>query len=459
MSRKKEGALAGLGKVAAGFSERFFPNPFVFAIVLTVVAFLLALTFTDQTFGGLVICWCQGFWELLTFAMQMTLLLVLCDSVARTSPVLKTLRTLCSFARKPRQIIFITTFLACVLGLISWGLGLVGGAILAREFGRSARLRSIKVHYPLVVASAYLSLMIWHCGFSGSIPLFIATPGHIFEDVMGVIPFSETVGSMCNIGIAIGLLTVLPFVMAFMHPKGTEIKEVPQNVLKSVEEEWGYLTQGRAQGPLTWGEKMEHSRILGGVVTCLCLGATVWWFFVKGGGINLNSLNMFWFFLASLLHKTPIRLVRSFEVAVKSTAGIILQFPFYAGIMGVVKFSGLAIVVSHWFTTIANSYTWPTLGLIYSGVMNIFIPSGGGKWVVDAPIIIPTSQALGVSMQKTALIDMMGDQLTNMVQPFWALPLLGIANLEAKEIIGYTAVAMIFGFFIMALGLTFLPAG
>jgi short-chain fatty acids transporter len=145
---------------------------------------------------------------------------------------------------------------------------------------------------------------------------------------------------------------------------------------------------------------MEHSRILGGVVTSLCLGATVWWFFVKGRGINLNSLNMFWFFLASLLHKTPIRLVRSFEVAVKSTAGIILQFPFYAGIMGVVKFSGLAIVVSHWFTAIANSYTWPTLGLIYSGVMNIFIPSGGGKWVVDAPIIIPTSQALGVSMQK-----------------------------------------------------------
>jgi short-chain fatty acids transporter len=345
-----------------------------------------------------------------------------------------------------------------VLGLISWGLGLVGGAIIAREFGRYAKERKISVHYPLVVASAYISLMIWHCGLSGSIPLFIATEGHVFEDVMGVVPFSDTVGSICNLGIVIGLLAAIPFVMASMHPRGGNIVEAPERLVETNEEE-AEATEPAPDKRVTWGQRMENSRVLGTVVALLSLGATIWWFFIKGGGMNINSVNMFWLFLASLLHKTPIRLVRSFHIAVKSAAGIILQFPFYAGIMGIVKFSGLATIIAHWFTNIASPATWPTIGLIFSGLMNIFIPSGGGKWVLEAPILIPTSQALGITMEKTAVITMMGDQLTNMVQPFWALPLLGIAHLEAKDILGYTAIAMVFGFLIMALGLTFLPAG
>ncbi|MDW7652131.1 MAG: TIGR00366 family protein, partial [Bacillota bacterium] len=301
------------------------------------------------------------------------------------------------------------------------------------------------VDYRLIIACAYMGFLVWHAGLAGSIPLALATASDWSNELTGGITVGRTIFSSFNLTIAIVLIFTLPILSRLMMPK--EVVEVDPALLAEPEVETPAL--------LTPADKVENSPI---VSLLLSLGALVYLigYFGQGGTLNLNIVNFIFLFAGILLHWTPRRYINALYAAVRSSGGIILQFPLYAGIMGMMVSSGLAAIISQWFVSVSTAYTFPFFTFISAGIVNFFVPSGGGQWAVQGPIIIPASITLGVDPARAAMAIAWGDAWTNMVQPFWALPALGIAGLNARDIMGYCIMALLFSGVIISLGLVFL---
>jgi short-chain fatty acids transporter len=398
--------------------------------------------------------WYNGFWELLTFGMQMILILVTGHALASAPFMKKLLNHVATIPGSPAQSVYLTGFVACILGLIHWGFGLIGGGILALYMARSAREKGLRLHYPLVVAAAYLPLLIWHNGLSGSAPLLCATPGHFLETEIGLIPISTTIFSRLNILISLGILFVCPLVMMLMIPIHKKDIITADPIL--LDEALPHTIEDSEIHRSTFSQLLENSRTITFLISLSGLVYLVQYFATMGFELNLNILNFLFLIIGMLLWKTPIRYARAVAEGTKGVSGVILQFPFYAGIMGMMKFSGLVTIIASWFVAISNQFTYPLWVLISAGLVNLFVPSGGGQVAVQGPILVEAAKELGVPMSKTIIAFACGDELTNMIQPFWAIALLGIARLKPKDIIGYCTVAMIFAFIIMALGLMFI---
>jgi short-chain fatty acids transporter len=422
--------------------DRYLPDPFVFVLVLTLIAGLAALIVQGTGPLEVVRYWGDGFWELLSFSMQMLLVLVTGYMMASTPLVRRGLASLAGLAATPGGAILLVSFISLAASWINWGFGLVVGALFAKELARVVR-----VDYRLLVASAYSGFIIWHGGLAGSIPLSIATEGHPFAEVSGVIPTSETIFSFYNLAIVLVLFIAVPFInRAMMPPDGESVYVDP----KLLEE--GRATTDKGGTP---AEKAERSPAL-----TLLVGAAgaayLLQYFLAGGGLSLNVINFLFLTLAILLHGSPANLLAALNEAVKGGAGIVIQFPFYAGIMAIMVESGLAATISEGLVGLASSTTLPFWTFLSAGLVNFFVPSGGGQWAVQAPVILPAAEALGTDMARAAMAVAWGDAWTNMVQPFWALPILGIAGLRAKDIMGFCVVHLILSGAIIAVGLTFL---
>lgn len=425
--------------------QRYLPDPFLFVVILTLVVFGLGLIFTDSSSMQMVQFWGEGFWALLAFSMQMVLVLVT-GYVLASSPVFKRfLGFLASFAKSPGSAIVIVTVVSMIASWINWGFGLVIGALFAKELAKRVK----GVDYRLLIASAYSGFVVWHAGFSGSIPLSIATEGHPFQDLIGVISTSETIFASFNIIIVAVLFVVLPITARFLMPPKDETVTVDPSLFNE--------TAATVEtGSLTPAEKMENSMVLSmiiGILGVLFLG----YYFVKNGfALNLDIVNFLFLFLGIIFHGTPKRFLTAVQEAVKGAGGIIIQFPFYAGIMGMMTASGLAVVMSEAFVSISNDVTFYFFAFLSAGIVNFFVPSGGGQWAVQAPIMLDAAQALDASVAKTAMAVAWGDAWTNLIQPFWALPALAIAGLKAKDIMGYCVFILIISGIIISLGLLFL---
>lgn len=389
--------------------------------------------------------WGQGFWGLLSFAMQMMLVLITGYMMASTPPVKKLLAKIASVAKTPGAAILLVTFVSLIASWINWGFGLVVGALFAKELARQ-----IRVDYRLLVASAYSGFVIWHAGLAGSIPLTIATAGHFSEETIGVIGVGETTFASFNLIIVAVLLLVMPVVNRMMLPDDAESVYIDAKLLA----EDAVTPQAHADmGP---AERLENSPILPwlvGIPGLLFLGDH---FFLQGGGLNLNIINFLFLFVAIVLHRTPKRLLNSLQEAISGGAGIVIQFPFYAGIMAIMVQSGLAASLSESFATMASAASLPIYSFLSAGLVNIFVPSGGGQWAVQAPVMLPAAQALGADIPRVAMAVAWGDAWTNLLQPFWALPVLGIAGLKAKDIMGFCLVQLFITGAIIAVGLSIL---
>lgn len=428
--------------------QKYLPDPFIFAVILTFIVFILGILLTANGIMDMVKHWSKGFWELLAFSMQMSLILITGYALASSPLVKKALTKIASICSNPGSAILVTSFVALIASWINWGFGLVVGALLAKEIAKKVK----GVDYRLLIASAYIGFLVWHGGLSGSAPLTVAGIGHTYESLVGVIPTSTTLFSPFNLIIFISLLIVIPFVNRAMMPKPEDVVEIDPSLLKDSTNE-----QQVAKKNLTPADKLENSKLITLVISGLGLVYIVYYFATNGFKLNLNIVNFTFLFVGILLHGTPIRYVKAVQEAVKGAGGIILQFPFYAGIMGMMKYSGLAVVISDWFVAISNQYTFPFFSFLSAGLVNFFVPSGGGQWAVQAPIMLPAGIELGVPAAKTVMSIAWGDAWTNMVQPFWALPALGIAGLNAKDIMGYCVVAMLISGILISLGLVFLP--
>ena len=424
--------------------ERYLPDPFLFVIILTLVVFGLGLGLTGSSPVEMVSFWGEGFWALLAFSMQMVLVLVT-GFVLASSPVFKKgLGGLASFAKSPGSAIIWVTLVSLAASWINWGFGLVIGALFAKELAK----RVTGVDYRLLIASAYSGFLIWHAGFSGSIPLSIATDGHPFIDQIGIIPTSDTIFASYNVIIVLALVVILPILNRLMMPRKKDTVEVEPQVLEEPPVE-----EVVEKGSMTPAERLENSWLLSMITGILGISFIVYYFVQNGFALNLDFVNFMFLFLGIIFHGTPRKFLLAVQNAVKGASGIIVQFPFYAGIMGMMTASGLAAMMSEAFVSISTDLTFPLFAFLSAGIVNFFVPSGGGQWAVQAPIMLDAAQMLGTEPAKVAMAVAWGDAWTNMIQPFWALPALAIAGLKAKDIMGFCLIVLFVSGVVIGLGL------
>ncbi|MCC5803405.1 short-chain fatty acid transporter [Rossellomorea vietnamensis] len=437
--------MKGLISLSNKIMQRYLPDPFLFVVILTLAVFGLGLIFTESSSLEMVQYWGDGFWSLLAFSMQMVLVLVT-GYVLASSPLFKRfLGFLASFAKSPGSAIVIVTVVSMIASWINWGFGLVIGALFAKELAKRVK----GVDYRLLIASAYSGFVVWHAGFSGSIPLSIATDGHPFQDLIGVISTNETIFATSTLIIVAALFIVLPITNRMLMPAKDETITVDPELFN----ETAATLEKEAMTP---ADKLENSMILSIIVAVLGIVFLFSYFIKNGFALNLDIVNFLFLFLGILFHGTPKRFLAAVQEAIKGASGIVIQFPFYAGIMGMMTASGLAVVMSEAFVSISNDVTFYFFAFLSAGIVNFFVPSGGGQWAVQAPIMLDAAQTLDASVAKTAMAVAWGDAWTNLIQPFWALPALAIAGLKAKDIMGYCVIILVISGVVISLGLLFL---
>ena len=428
--------------------NRWLPDPFLFAIILTIVVFIGSMLGTQQGPITLLTAWGNdyGFWNLLAFSMQMALVLVLGSAMASARVCKRGLGAIANAAKDKKSAILIVTFVSTVCCWLNWGFGLIAGALLAKEIARRVK----DVDYPLLIASAYSGFVIWHAGLSGSIPLQMgAEGGTTILDVNYYAATSETIFHPVNLGMCVIILLTMPLVNWAMHPNTEHTILVDPAVLVEDEEKVYAID--------TPAEKIEHSRALWVIVLILGFGYIIYHFATKGFNLSLNIVNMIFLFLGVALHGDLRRYVDAIGEAAGGAAGILLQFPFYAGIMGLMVAKNgdgvsLAGIIADFFVSISNDVTFPVFTFLSAGIINFFVPSGGGQWAVQAPIVMPAATQMGIEYGRAAMAIAWGDQWTNMIQPFWALPALGIAGLSARNVMGYLVVVLLFTGVVACLG-------
>lgn len=436
--------------------ERWLPDAFIFAIILTIITFILSWITTGQGPLELVNHWGVGVWNLLSFSMQMALVLVLGNAFASSRPVKRVLQAIARLAKTPTQAILLVSFVSAIACWLNWGFGLIVGALLARELARNVK----GVDYRLLIAAAYSGFVVWHAGISGSVPLQINSDLaqlEMFSEglITELIPTSRTIFSTPNLILSGLIIVTLPFINRFMHPDPDKVVTVDPKRLAEPEE------VVVVKENLTPADKLENNRILSLLIVIAGVAYLGYYFVNNGFDLNLNIVNFIFLMLGLLFHGSPINYVRAIDEAVRGVGGVILQFPFYAGIMGLMigkNAEGVSLAgnITNLFLSISNQQTFPLFTFWSAGLVNFFVPSGGGQWAVQGPIMMPASVKLGVDPAVTGMAIAWGDAWTNMIQPFWALPALGIAGLRAKDIMGFCLMVLLYTGILISLAFLFL---
>jgi len=433
--------------------QKYLPEPFIFAIILTFVAILVAMPVCHQSIVEVVTNWGGGVWNLLGFSMQMALVLVTGATLAAAPLIKKGISRLASMPKTPAGAIALVTGISAVACWLNWGFGLIVGAIFAKEIAKKLK----NVDYRLLIASAYSGFVVWHAGISGSIPLKMASDvNELVKDTNGVItsviPIGNTILDWHNIIMVVIVTIALVVINSLMHPKTGIVAIDPALLQEDTVETHENASQK------TPAMKLENSRLLSALLALLGLSFLIISLFFKHKAFDLGSVILLFLFLGIVLHKTPIAYVRAFAKSVGGAAGILLQFPFYAGIMGIITGVGesgicLGTVVSEAFVNISTSTTYPICTFLCAAILNMFVPSGGGHWAIQAPIMFAAGEALNVDHGLTGMAIAWGDAWTNLIQPFWALPALAIAKLNAKDIMGFCLIDLVVSGIIIISGL------
>lgn len=451
--------LKGFTKFCVNLASRWLPDSFVLVAILTVFAFLAVLGFTEQTSLRIIQNWGNGVWSLLAFSMQMALILVLGQALASAKIISNILQKLAEIPKNYFSAIVMVSLLGMLANIINWGFGLVISAIFAKEIAKKVD----NVDYRLLIAAAYSGFVVWHGGLSGSIPLTLASGGEaLAKSTAGIltesIPTSMTIFSTYNLIILGIIICVLPFLLAAIHPAKNEVIAIDKKLLEQENKEVEMIDHKHDK---TLAVYLENSFLVSLSISLIGF-IYIANHFAKGGGLSLDILNMIFLFLGILLHKKPSSYIKAINESAKNAAGILLQFPFYAGIIGMMIGTAenggqsLASMLSHFFISIANADTFAVFSFLSAGFVNILVPSGGGQWAVQAPVMIPAGLKLGIDPSVTAMAIAWGDAWTNMIQPFWALPALAIAGLGAKDIMGYCVITLLFTGVVISCGFFFL---
>jgi len=420
-------------------AERWMPDPLVIAIFLTAVCFAAALMFTDFGAGQAVEAWGNSYWALLRFTAQMILILALGHVLANTRAVRRLLVAVASQVRSAQMAYVGLTMFAGLAALVSWGLGLIVPAVLARIVANNCRERGIKVHFPLLVAGGYCGSIVGMQGLSASIPLLLNTPGHFLESRIGLISLNQTIFSWWSLSIVAAIIVILPQVLRRLAPTDDEhVIEIPAPAGNEPAQD-SRAAKGSAVTP---SQKMENARWIT-LLLALLGGVYVVRFFLGGGELQLDSLNMIFVVLGLAFADSPRHYVELLGNAAKVAGPFLIQYPLYSGLMGLIADSGLGALIVGGFVAVASAETLPIWTFFSAGFLNMFIPSAGGQWAVQGPIVTEAAIQLGADIPRVAMSVTVGEVWTNTIQPLYAVPVLAIAGLHIRDIMGYCVIAML----------------
>jgi short-chain fatty acids transporter len=420
-------------------------SPFGLIMILTFFTFILVLIYgsEDALTGAYVFVdvlgfWQKGFFGLLGFTLQMMMILVFGYALAIFKPVNLFLRRISKVPKSLSSAVLLTASLTMISGLLNWGFGLIVGAVIARFMHVALLEKGQASNSALLAACGYLGMGIWHGGLSGSAPLSVAETGHFLEEKVGIIPVQSTLFSEFNLFTTLGLFLIFMSAAWFMARTGNKTPETSEPI---------------AINPLGSGEENNLARIAGvGMLFILVVGVI----FEEDKGIGFISLNWVNFLLFSLA-LVAYRSTGNFSIAIgnglKSSADIFIQFPFYAGILGLITDSGLLMTFANWGVEVANPDFFPILTFLSAALVNLFVPSGGGQWAIQGPIIFESASILSFDKGKMIMVFAYGDQISNLLQPFWALPLLAITGVSVRKIFPYTLIFFFVGLIWLAISI------
>jgi len=427
------------------------PDPYVFAILLTFVGALLAWWLApNATPSSIVSAWYAGIFALFTFAFQMVIMLVAGYALASAPPIHRLLAKVASTVDTPASAISLTIIVGMIASWLNWGLGLVTAALLAREIAKRVR-----IDFGWLVAAAYSGYVISTQGLSGSIALSQATHGsalNIVEKVTGqILPLSATVFTRFNLIPIAVLFLVLPFVFRFLAPTEANSVYADPERLRAEDRERPMLEPAD-----TFGSKLDHAWILSLLLVAFGVFAEVMELIRTHGTVDLNLVIITLLLGGMLLHRTPAAYVAAIKQASRISGPLILQYPLYGGLMGIITTTGLAGVLSKVFIRYSTQHTLPFYTYLTSLVITLFVPSGGGHWAVQGPFAIPAARDLHASMAGTTMAVAMGESVANMLQPFWALPILAIAGIKMRRMMGFMVITFLIALVVFGVSLLLL---
>jgi short-chain fatty acids transporter len=427
--------------------QKYLPDPFTIAWILTLIVFAMAIFINNKTPLEVVNYWGRGFFDILAFAMQMSLVLITGYSLASARIVHNFLKALVRIPKTPRQTVVFISFMSCVLYLLNWGFGLIGAALLARE---AAKRRD--VDFRLLVAAAFSGIMVVHGGLSASVPLLINTKGHFLEQEIGIIPLTQTIFHPQNLLIVISLVIILPLLCMVLIPKKEDtVLADPDNLVDET------AATAAPETRIELADHLDRSKILNYSLGLIGLGFLGYTWYTSGFNLNINTLILLFLMLGICAHGSLVGYSQAFTKGSAMAGGIILQYGFYAGIMGVMKGSGLVFTLSDWLLKLATYNTYEICCYVSSVIITLFIPSAGGHWVVQAPFMLPAAAQLGVEPWKVAMGVAWGENIANILCAFWAIPLLAIANVSLRDLMGFCMMLFIVGFFVTIGGMLLIP--
>jgi short-chain fatty acids transporter len=449
-SDEQPGIVARAALALTAWTEKWIPDAFIFALLATLIVVLAGLLWTPATLPQIIDAWGNGFWDLIPFTLQMSLIIITGHVLATSAPMRRVIRTIAGWPQTPRGAVAVVTFFALVSSWFNWGFSLIFSAVLAREMAR----RVEGVDYRALAAASFLGLgSIWAQGLSGSAALQMASPGALQPQIReivagggavpgGIIPFRDTIflwQSFVSVAVEIIIVTL---VMWLATPPAGRARTAASLGIDLTDHEPA-STAPRAVPPGAW---LEHSALL--PLLIVVIGVTyLTRYFLRApdplNAVTLNIVNLAFLLFGFLLHRTPARLMHAVQAATPSAWGVILQFPFYAGIAAIITATHLNDRLAHVFVSVSNPTTFPALVALYSAVLGIFVPSGGSKWVIEAPYVMAAAHELKVHLGWIVASYDLGEALANLLQPFWMLPILGMFQLRARDVMGYTLIVFL----------------
>ncbi len=440
MNDKSGGGFADLGGRLSRFTERWIPDSWVVCMMITVLVLVLAVTGAGVSPHAAVIAWGGGMWTLLELSMQLALALVAAHACVSSPPIFRWLEKLSGLSdpNKPVQAVVVMATYSIVTAYFNWALSLVASALFIPFLCR----KNPKTDVRLLAVAAYLGQgTVWHGGLSGSAPLIMATPGNPLIAPAGgtpvidhLVPVTQTIFAPFNLVFLLVLAAVGLITISLLHPRTNVVTLSPAQadaIMPRIPE----LPPDRS----TIAGRLDRFRgwtLLAAALIAYPLGYAL---VTRGmAAWNINAYNMVFLTLALLLHGRPESLVKGFVNGASTASGIILQFPFYAGIFGVMKNTPLGEWMGHLFVEISTPRTFPLVVYVYSAFMTTFVPSGGSKWLIEAPYLLPAARDLGVSVSTTVLSYAYGDATAHLIQPFWAIPILTVTRLRFGDVVGFS---------------------
>ena len=427
--------------------QKYLPDPFTIVWIITLFVVVMAMTITHKSLLDIINYWGKDFFGILAFAMQMALVIVTGYALASAPIVRKFLKAIARIPRTSGQTVLFLGFASMILYYINWGLGLIAGGLLARETAK----RHPEVDFRLLVTAAFSGIIITHGGLSASVPLLINTKGHFLEKEIGLVPLTQTIFHPQALFIVICLVIIIPLVLYCMIPKKEDTVLADPRLLEDEPDEVEFTAEHKELA-----DHLNNSLFLKYTLGLMGLVYIFYYFIQNGFNLNLNLLIFIFIILGILAHGTLVNYAKAMTKGAPAAAGIILQYPFYAGLMGIMQGSGLVFVISDWLLKMSSYNTFELACYFSSMIISIFVPSAGGHWVVQAPFMLPAANQLGVEPWKAAMGVAWGESIWNVVCPFWALPLLAIANISIRELIGFSTLLFLIGNVIAIIGILFI---